>query len=144
VAEAAAEAEAAAAADSADAAAARRHLEEAKVRLDATVNARTRNGWSALLWAAYYGHHAAVQVLVDARADLSTTVEGRSAIDLARGVMSSAAHAKTVQVLSTALAHLEQEKEKEKMRQLFTVPVHLKTWARRRTVQNLLVDGAAG
>ena len=68
------------------------------------LTASTRNGWTAALWGAHYGHADVLAALIDAGANLETTTpDGRTALDLARhSPMPS--HARAVEVLTAALA----------------------------------------
>jgi len=90
--------------DNATALAVHRKRDEARARLHGMLTASTRNGWTAALWGAHYGHADVLAALIDAGADLETTTpDGRTALDLARhSPMPS--HARAVEVLTAALA----------------------------------------
>ena len=81
-----------------------RKRDEARARLHRMLTASTRNGWTAALWGAHYGHADVLAALIDAGANLETTTpDGRTALDLARhSPMPS--HARAVEVLTAALA----------------------------------------
>ena len=102
--------------------------EEAHSKLAATLNACTRNGWSGLMWAAYYGPPETVAVLVDARADLNLSLpDGRTALDLANV---NPKNGKSVEVITNALA--QQKAEAERYRGLLSlITVRTQEWRQR-------------
>lgn len=53
------------------------------VRNGANVNTRAKQGWTALLYSAYFGHTAIIKYLLDNYADISLEVDGWSARDMA-------------------------------------------------------------